>query len=752
MSHPKTTVVVVLAGGRAEQTRRCLEALRPGLGPADRAVAVPLAPGGQLSVARRYSWLKIATPRPGSSAAEAVNEAAAACSSDVLVFVDDSTVVGPRWLDRLLQPLGDESVAACGPRCAVAPPQQAAWPIDYRPDDGGGMREQARRRAAEHDREITEVAWLARSCLAIRRSSFEQVAGFDPSFGAATLPEEDLFARIVGRAVVAEGCLVHRDETPAADYPRRGEETALFEQRHGRPPEAWAPPLVSACLIVKDEVENLPSCLSALEGFADEVVVNDTGSTDGTVELARSLGAVVMTSEWADDFGAARNAALSRCQGEWVIWVDADEQLACPDPAALRASLAAAPPGTDGYTVLIENLTGAGVGTSFVHPACRLFKRCAGRWSGRIHEQVVGPGGAPMRLDTTELVRIVHTGYLDSVMTERSKAERNLRLAEAEVAGADGWDAGLSLVSLGRSHLVAGQLEEAIACCEQGVAATTNPATRRLGMRTIAEVLVDLRRPEEALGWVARLRRESRTSVLGNYLEARARLSLGQSAQALELLGGIGAAERDDDGFEIGAHMVAGQMAGALSALGRHSDAADVLLGVLRSHGSLDTHLGTLLQCLGMAGRDLAEVASALPEGRLVQFLAQVLQLPPQRSDETLERFWSSGHHRTGVLAAAASVAPRLALERALVWSSRLRAAGQAPSCPLLRIAGDPSVAPVERARAAAVGYAAFSDPAALGAFRGALSDIEPQARSSVAQEVALLCPALAGEVPTVPA
>lgn len=749
MSHPKTTVVVVLADGRAEQAARCLEALRPGLGPGDRAVAV--APGGLQRVARRYSWLKVVTPRTGRSAAEHLNDAAATGNSEVVVFVEDSTVVGPRWLDRLLQPLAEEPVAACGPRCAVAPPQQAAWPIDYRPDDGPGMRDQARRQAAEHGREITEVAWLARFCLAIRRGIFEQVGGFDPAFGAATLPEEDLFARIAGRAVVAEGCFVHRDKARVAGCSHLREETALFAQRHGRPPEAWAPPLVSACLIVKNEVKNLPSCISALEGFADEVVVNDTGSTDGTVELARSLGAVVMTSQWADDFGAARNAALSRCQGEWVIWVDADEQLACPDPAALRASLAAAPLGTDGYTVLIENLTGAGVGTSFVHPACRLFRRCAGRWSGRIHEQVVGPGGAPMRLDTTEMVRIVHTGYLDSVMAERSKAERNLRLAKAEVASADGWDAGLSLVSLGRSHLVAGQLEDAITCCEQGVAATTNPATRRLGMRTIAEVLVDLGRPSEALEWVARLRHESRTAVLGNYLEARARLSLGQHAEAIELLGAIGAADRDDDGFEIGAHMVAGQMAGALAALGRPGDAADVLLSVLRSHGSLDTHLGTLLECLDRAGRDLAEVAAALPEGRLVQFLAQVVQLPPQRADETLERFWSSGHHRTGVLAAAASVAARLPLERALIWSARLRAAGQAPSCPLLRIAGDPSVAPADRARAAAVGYAAFSDPAALGAFRSALADIEPQARANVAQEVALLCPALADEVAAMP-
>ena len=66
--------------------------------------------------------------------------------------------------------------------------------------------------------------------------------------------------------------------------------------------------LVSACLIVKDEEHNLPSCLGALNGIADEVVIYDTGSSDGTIALAEDSGATVVRGYWDDDFGRARAA------------------------------------------------------------------------------------------------------------------------------------------------------------------------------------------------------------------------------------------------------------------------------------------------------------------------------------------------------------------------------------------------------------------------------------------------------------
>ena len=69
-------------------------------------------------------------------------------------------------------------------------------------------------------------------------------------------------------------------------------------------------PLLSAALIVRNEEHHLGDCLASIRDLADEVVIVDTGSTDGTVALAERMGATVHHHAWHDDFAAARNVAL----------------------------------------------------------------------------------------------------------------------------------------------------------------------------------------------------------------------------------------------------------------------------------------------------------------------------------------------------------------------------------------------------------------------------------------------------------
>ena len=83
---------------------------------------------------------------------------------------------------------------------------------------------------------------------------------------------------------------------------------------------------LSIALITFNEVARLPACLASVD-FADEVVVVDNGSTDGTVALARSLGArVLQTPDWPG-FGVQKNRALDLATGDWVLSIDADEQV-----------------------------------------------------------------------------------------------------------------------------------------------------------------------------------------------------------------------------------------------------------------------------------------------------------------------------------------------------------------------------------------------------------------------------------------
>ncbi|NEO87390.1 MAG: tetratricopeptide repeat protein [Spirulina sp. SIO3F2] len=90
-------------------------------------------------------------------------------------------------------------------------------------------------------------------------------------------------------------------------------------------------------MIVKDEELLLPQCLDSAKDVVDEIVIVDTGSSDRTVEIAEAAGAVVGHFEWCDDFAAARNAALEKVTGDWVLILDADEELNPKVAPKLRA-------------------------------------------------------------------------------------------------------------------------------------------------------------------------------------------------------------------------------------------------------------------------------------------------------------------------------------------------------------------------------------------------------------------------------
>ena len=99
-------------------------------------------------------------------------------------------------------------------------------------------------------------------------------------------------------------------------------------------------PRISLCMIARDEAAQLPRCLASVRGAVDEVVLVDTGSRDRTREIAREHGARVESFAWCDDFAAARNASLARASGDWVLVLDADEELPEATRAGLRAALA----------------------------------------------------------------------------------------------------------------------------------------------------------------------------------------------------------------------------------------------------------------------------------------------------------------------------------------------------------------------------------------------------------------------------
>ncbi|MGO0121828.1 tetratricopeptide repeat protein [Desulfothermobacter acidiphilus] len=191
--------------------------------------------------------------------------------------------------------------------------------------------------------------------------------------------------------------------------------------------------LLSLCVIVKDEEESLPCLLSSVKGVVDEIILVDTGSTDRTVEIGREFGAKVYFFPWTGNFSEARNFSLDQATGEWVMYLDADEELAEGEGERLRQILKA---GTaDSYSVIVVNFVGEREGVDAVlNPSVRIFRnRPEYRFRGSIHEQI-GPviqehGG---KIEYTN-IKINHYGYLSDSVRGKRKVARNLALLEKAV-------------------------------------------------------------------------------------------------------------------------------------------------------------------------------------------------------------------------------------------------------------------------------------------------------------------------------
>jgi len=166
-------------------------------------------------------------------------------------------------------------------------------------------------------------------------------------------------------------------------------------------------PTLSVAMIVKDEEKCLAECLDSIKGVADEIVIVDTGSIDETVKIARCYTDKVYFHEWEDDFSKARNQSLSYCTGDWILQIDADEELVERDIPILQEGLRrlADRPEIDRVMVaLLSEVRGGNVSRSFFP---RLFRRDGCHYEGIVHNQLIGSGGSIANLP----VRIVHHGY-----------------------------------------------------------------------------------------------------------------------------------------------------------------------------------------------------------------------------------------------------------------------------------------------------------------------------------------------------
>jgi tetratricopeptide (TPR) repeat protein len=289
---------------------------------------------------------------------------------------------------------------------------------------------------------------------------------------------------------------------------------------------------VSATLIVRDEERFLSGCLTALAGVVNEIVVVDTGSSDGTRAIAAAAGAKTLDFPWIDDFAAARNFAIEAASGGWILYIDADERLSAP--AGARLSDALTDPAAVGATLRFRPRLAA---TPYLET--RLFRNDPRiRFVGAIHETVLPALDALVaegrRVLATSFA-IQHLGYEgDLTHKHRRNLPMLLTMVERWPERLYYWhDLAQALDGLGRR-------DEAIVACQRGLVAAdacnsgAPDAIAALIAHTLAVLLRG--RGEDTLPVVAEGLRYYPGHWALRFLEARALVDAARFDEALTIV------------------------------------------------------------------------------------------------------------------------------------------------------------------------------------------------------------------------
>ncbi len=485
--------IVILCCDQIEDTRGCVESV---LRWTRRPYELLLVDNGSTDDTPRY--LDELRDRPGPDRVVVIrnavnvgfpagcNQAIARARGSSIVLLNNDTVATEGWLDGLVA-WSTRDWPTVGLVGAVTNRAAAPQRVEAGYDEStlAGLDDFAARRRREYAGKCVSVERLTGFCLLIRREVLDRIGGLDERFGPGFFDDDDLCvrAREAGfRLVLALDVFVHHHGSRtfaglgidvrrqlAANFavfrekwgPERSAGYRLDAGTTGGASPAGPRPAVSLCMIVRDEEANLGACLTTAADLVGEVVVVDTGSRDRTREVAARFGARFFEFPWIDDFAAARNESIRHANGEWILWLDADDRLDEENRGRLRSLLAALERGGPAaYAMKCLCPSGADDGSATVVDHIRLFRNDPKiRWTYRVHEQIlpaIRRAGDPVRWSD---VTIRHVGYIDPTL-RRAKLERDVRLLHAEAA--ENPDDPFVLFNLGSVYLELERTAEAL--------------------------------------------------------------------------------------------------------------------------------------------------------------------------------------------------------------------------------------------------------------------------------------------------
>lgn len=328
---------------------------------------------------------------------------------------------------------------------------------------------------------------------------------------------------------------------------------------------------IALCMIVRDEAARLGACLASVAGAVDEAIIVDTGSQDDTVAIAQQWGAQVYHYPWQADFAAARNAALSYVNSEWVLVLDADETLT---PVMVEALPRICQQSDWLVVTLLRQELGVVPPYSYVS---RLFRRHPQIYFQRPYHETIDDSVLALlqrephwQVAQFDEVAIIHRGYLGSQRQQKHERAKQMmasylgqhpedaylwsKLAGVYLAEGD-WPKAQDCITQGltvkdcppsvlyelwyqQGNLYSEQHRwaEAIAAYEAALSTPTPPLGQLASYLRLAEAQKQLKRWQEALKTYDRLQALDPTLALAYQNQGALLLRLGQVHAALAKL------------------------------------------------------------------------------------------------------------------------------------------------------------------------------------------------------------------------
>ena len=510
-SWPSVSIVIPLYGGPGDITR-CLESLQGCRDLLHETLVVDNASLDSAAKAvERFEFVKLIQNDSNLGFGAACNQGAETTSGDIVLFLNSDTIVPRAGLIRLIESVtASGSIGAAGPltnRSGHLQQIQSTYTsretIEFFADDFARM-----------PSPDVEVDMLVGFCLAVRRSVFTEIGGFDPRFGLGMFEDNDLSYRIrrAGyKLVLSARSFVHHEGSKSVH--RLADPVGLFNRNLATYRKKWAADLesgfadrlsgigpatkegrpvkirftperqperireqaaqlatrahISLCMIVKDEERVLAECLESARPYFSEVIVVDTGSTDRTKAIAEEYASKVIDSPWKESFSEARNVSISHATGDWIFWLDADDTVPIRTGMAILDFVLKASKDTLGFVVPVQFVEeGPSGGTRVDH--LKLFRNLPGlEFEGRIHEQIL----ESLRKHPVRILRIdepiMHSGYDVSPEGQAKKRERDMRLLALDLKERP--DHPFVLFNMGMTEHHAGLHEEAIAWLDKSL-------------------------------------------------------------------------------------------------------------------------------------------------------------------------------------------------------------------------------------------------------------------------------------------